>query len=197
MVAQPKTLEQPKYRIRRRLFATAGKTFDILTKSGEKELFSELKGFSLNRALNIYPLATEAKEDEPWLSISSDQLLGFNGLFCITDTVQNTTIGYLKRGGMESLTQKSWEIWDAQRNPLGTIYGPHPIVSSISSLIPFVPYSLNAYLGDEPIFKLHRSWNWATENWWITFGENKTSDSQSMRKLIMALSLTLCAIEGA
>ena len=97
------------YTLRRKVLTILGAKFHIYGPHGGLALFAKLKAFKIKEDIRIY--ADEAMTQEV-LSIRTQSVFDIAGTYDVFDSIENQTVGALRRKGLKSMLRDEWLILD-------------------------------------------------------------------------------------
>jgi len=178
------------YMIRRKVLKVFGGSFHVY--SGDKIVgFSAQKAFKLKEDIRVF--GDESKQEEI-LSIQARQVIDFAAAYDILDPRAGIKLGAARRKGMSSILRDSWEILDADDQPIGKLVedsaGMALIRRFLSNLVPQT-FHLSVPGSSAPVvFKQH--FNPFVYKLNVTIPRGCPLD----RRLIFGSAVLICAIEG-
>ncbi len=109
---------QNQYKIRKKVLAIGNKYW-IEDYAGNLLGFCKQKILKLKEDIRIF---SDESMNQELFNIKQEQIFDAWGSFAISDSVYNTTIGYIRRGFLSELGRDAWEIQDANKRPIGRIF---------------------------------------------------------------------------
>lgn len=106
------------YTIRRKFLKLFGASFTVFDPDEQLVGFSKQKAFKLREDIRVYTDESMATE---LLTIQARQIVDFSAAYDIVDAGERIKVGAARRRGFRSIVRDSWEILDANDQPLGTI----------------------------------------------------------------------------
>lgn len=178
------------YLIRRKVLKILGGSFHVY--SGDTIVgFSQQKAFKLKEDIRVY--ADDSKSEEI-LSIQARQVVDFAASYDIIDPRTGVKVGAARRKGFASLLRDSWEVMDAEDQPIGQLKedsaGMAMVRRFLTNIIPQT-FKMSVQGSHAPvIFKQH--FNPFIYKLQVTIPAGCSLD----RRLIFGAAVLICAIEG-
>ena len=178
-----------RYLIRRKVFKIFGESFHVY--DGDRVVgYSKLKAFKLKEDIRVY---VDDSMTEELLQIHARQIIDFSAAYDILDAESGSKIGAAQRRGLKSLARDSWELLDADDQPLAQLQedsmGMALMRRFLSNLI---PQSLHLESeGNQPtMFK--QQFNPFVYKLEVEIPPGSTID----RRLVFGTAVLIAAIEG-
>lgn len=177
------------YMIRRKVLKLFGGSFHVY--DGDRIVgFSEQKAFKLKEDIRVF---TDESKLQELLTIQARQVIDFSASYDVIDPVAGVKVGSARRKGFKSMFRDSWELMDAEDQPIGKLQedslGMAVVRRFVSNLVP-QRFSLEASGGSPVIFK--QRFNPIVYKLDVMIPHSCELD----RRLIFALAVLICAIEG-
>ncbi len=106
------------YLIRRKMFSFPGRKYQIFNAQGQQVLYSYQKAFKLKEDIRVY--ADEAMTQER-LVIQARQIIDFSAAYDIVDPTEKRKVGAVRRKGLKSILQDTWEFLNDDDQPIATL----------------------------------------------------------------------------
>jgi uncharacterized protein YxjI len=130
-------LDLKHYLIRRKVLKIFGASFHIYDAAGQVVGFSAQKAFKLKEDIRIF--SDESKSTE-LLAIKARQIVDFSAGYDVVDSTEGRKIGAARRKGWSSIVRDSWELLDAEDQPIARIQEDSTVMAMLrrflSNLIP-------------------------------------------------------------
>jgi len=129
--------ELREYTIRRKVLKIFGASFHVYDPSGRVVAFSSQKAFKLKEDIRVF---TDESKSTELLAVAARQVVDFSAAYDIVDSTENVKVGAARRKGWSSLVRDSWEVLDAEDEPVATLKEDSTIMAMLrrvlSNLIP-------------------------------------------------------------
>lgn len=93
-----------------------GKKYYIKDERGNTIFFARMEKFKLKPKIFVY---SDDSQREEVLVIAPRNILDFNATYDVVDARERTRVGSIKREGIKSIFQNSWNIFDVSGNVIG------------------------------------------------------------------------------
>lgn len=180
--------ELDRYLVRRKILKILGASFHIY--DGDRVVgFSNQKAFKLREDIRVYP---DENTQQETLLIRARQVVDFAAAYDIVDGTDGTLAGTARRKGFRSMLRDSWELLDADGQPIGQLQedstGMALARRFLSNLIPQT-FHLDGG-GGRVVFKQH--FNPFVYRLQVSIAKKCELD----RRLVAGLAVLIAAIEG-
>jgi len=177
------------YMIRRKVLKIFGSSFHVF--DGDRIVgFSKQKAFKLKEDIRVY--SDESLNDE-LLNIHARQIVDFSAAYDVIDSQSGEKVGAARRKGFSSIVRDSWELLDADDQPLARLQedsiGMAMARRFLSNLI---PQTFHLDDGGERPVKFKQRFNPFIYKLDVTIPESAAPD----RRLIFGAAVLIAAIEG-
>lgn len=181
-----------KYLIRKKVLKIVGGAFHIFEPDGRLAFYSEQKAFKLKEDIRLYTDETMSTEA---LVIKARQILDFSAAYDVVDPTTGEKVGALKRQGLKSLLKDAWVIMDANDREIGSIREDSMFLALLRRfVIKLIPQKYTGTIGASEVCTFKQNFNpFVTK---INVDFTPDINNQLDRRLGMAASVLLCAIEG-
>lgn len=149
------------------------------------------KGFKLKEDIRVFRDEQMTREV---LSIQARKVMDFSGAYDVIDSATGQRIGVLKRRGLKSIAQDTWDVCDANDAPFALIQEDHLIVALLRRFFNFIPQNYDMLIGGQRVMDLAQNFNPFTYHLVMDFTWDK--QNQVDRRLGIAAGILLAAIEG-
>ena len=178
--------------MRKKVLKLVGGAFHIYEPDGRLAFYSQQKAFKLKEDIRLYTdesMTTEA------LTIKARQILDFSAAYDVIDPATGDKIGALKRKGFRSILRDEWVIMDAGDDEIGSIKEDNMLLALLRRfVIKLIPQTYTGTIGETEVLTLRQNFNpFVTK---INVDFTPDIDNLLDRRLGMAASILLCAIEG-
>lgn len=183
------------YLLRRKFFRIFGGGFHLYGPDGELRLYTEMKRFRLREDIRLY---SDESMDTEILKISTQSIFDISGSYAVVDTLNNETVGGLRRRGLKSFLKDEWLLLDAEGAEIGTIKEDslfRALARRANELFAMVfPQKFNVEVRGEPVATFRQLFNPIVQKLELDF----TADTQGLldRRLGLAAAVLILAIEG-
>ncbi len=179
----------PAYRIRRKVLKLFGGSFHVY--DGDRVVaFCSQASFRLREDIRLYADETKTRE---LLWIQARQVIDFAASYGVIDSTTGTAVGVLRRRGLKSILRDSWEVLDADQQPLGQVEEDSTMMAllrrGLSNLIPQT-FHLRGASGGAAVFR--QRFNPVVYSLEVSVPQDVAVD----RRLVFAAAILLAAIEG-
>ncbi|MAB89175.1 MAG: hypothetical protein CMJ90_06930 [Planctomycetes bacterium] len=106
------------YTIRRKVLKIFGASFHVYDASGQVVAFSSQKAFKLREDIRVFTDDTRSTE---LMNVRARQIVDFSAAYDMVDSTENTKIGAARRKGWSSMIRDSWEVLDANDQPIASL----------------------------------------------------------------------------
>ena len=181
-----------KYLIRKKVLKLAGGAFHIYEPDGRLAFYSKQKAFKLKEDIRVFTdesMATEA------LTITARKILDFSAAYDVVDSTTGEKVGALKRKGFKSMLRDEWVIMDASDNEIGSIQEDSMFLALLRRFLSnLIPQTYAGSIDGKEVCLFRQNFNPFVTKINVDF----TADTGNLldRRLGMAASILLCAIEG-
>ncbi|MCK4268838.1 MAG: hypothetical protein KAX16_08405 [Actinomycetia bacterium] len=181
-----------KYLIRKKVLKLAGGVFHIYEPDGRLAFYSKQKAFKLKEDIRVFTdesMATEA------LTITARKILDFSAAYDVVDSMTGEKVGALKRKGFKSMLRDEWVIMDASDNEIGSIQEDSMFLALLRRFLSnLIPQTYAGSIDGKEVCLFRQNFNPFVTKINVDF----TADTGNLldRRLGMAASILLCAIEG-
>ena len=181
-----------KYLIRKKVLKLAGGAFHIYEPDGRLAFYSKQKAFKLKEDIRVFTdesMATEA------LTITARKILDFSAAYDVVDSMTGEKVGALKRKGFKSMLRDEWVIMDASDNEIGSIQEDSMFLALLRRFLSnLIPQTYAGSIDGKEVCLFRQNFNPFVTKINVDF----TADTGNLldRRLGMAASILLCAIEG-
>lgn len=110
--------ELDQYWIRRKFWSFLGASFHVYSTDDRMLAFTRQKAFKLKEDIRVFE--DEAKT-KPLLTVQARQIVDFSAAYDIVDTTTGSKVGAARRKGWSSILRDSWELLDANDQPVAKI----------------------------------------------------------------------------
>jgi hypothetical protein len=176
------------YTIRRKVLKIFGASFQIY--SGDRIVgFSQQKAFKLKEDIRVFSDETKSTEI---LTIQARQIVDFSAAYDIVDSAEEVKVGAARRKGMASLVRDSWELIDADDQPIAKLQEDSMGLALLRRFLTnLVPQSFHLSGGAAPVTFKQRF------NPFVYRLDVRIPMSCELdHRLIMGAAVLICAIEG-
>ncbi len=111
----PTAFEVDSYVIRRQFFKVFGAGFHIYGDDDNLLAYCKQKAFKLKEDIRIFE---DEEQSRPLLTIQARQAIDWSASYDIVDATTGSKVGAARRKGFTSLVRDSWEILDADDQPV-------------------------------------------------------------------------------
>lgn len=155
--------------------------------------FVKQKAFKIKEDISIY--ADESKNKE-LLRIKTKSIFDIMGTYDVTDSVTGQQIGALRRSGWSLLARDTWDILDANGNPIGRCQEDSLVKAILRrlGLSLIMPQSFTLTVGDQEVGVLKQTFNPFVPQFRVDFSMD--SAGKLDRRLGIATVILLQIIEG-
>ncbi len=178
------------YTIRRKVLKVLGASFHVYDPNNEVVAFSSQKAFKLKEDIRVFTDETKTTE---LIAIKARQVIDFSAAYDIVDSAENRKIGAARRKGFSSVVRDSWELLDADDQPIATIKEDSTVMAILrrilSNLIP-QNFTLSSLDGRE-LATMHVHFNPFIYRMTVA-----VTDREVDPRLVFASAVLLAAIEG-
>ena len=181
--------ELDRYLIRRQVLKVFGSSFHVF--DGDRIVgFSNQKAFKLKEDIRVY---TDESMAEELLRVHARKIIDFSSAYDIIDATSGKKVGAARRKGFKSIARDSWELLDAEDQPLAQLSEDSIAMALLRRLLSnLVPQSFHLEsAGDEPIVFKQR-FNPFIYKLEVEVPRDSTLD----RRLIFGAAVLIAAIEG-
>lgn len=183
------------YTLRRKVLTIAGAKFHIFDPAGGLALFAKLKAFKLKEDIRIY---ADEQMTQELLAIRTKSVFDISGTYDIYDSVDNQTVGALRRKGIKSMFRDEWLILDAGGKEVGVIKEDSGLKAFIRRFIEaasvLMPQRFHAEVGGRTVATYQQNFNPFVQRIAIDFSADTGNTFDA--RLGLAAAVLLCAIEG-
>ncbi len=110
--------EMNRYWIRRKFWTFLGASFHVYGSDDRMLAFTRQKAFKLKEDIRVFE--DEAKT-KPLLTIQARKIVDFSAAYDMVDAESGSKVGAARRKGWTSILRDSWELLDADDNPVAKI----------------------------------------------------------------------------
>ena len=180
-----------RYLIRRKILKILGASFHIYDTAEKVVGFSDQKAFKLREDIRIY---TDESMNDELLVIKARQIVDFAAAYDVVDAREGRKVGAARRKGFSSLVRDSWELLDANDQPIAQLQEDSMMMAVLrrflSNLIP-QHFQLRTTSGEEAAdFRVR--FNPFVYKLEVDIVPNTSVD----RRLILGAGVLMAAIEG-
>lgn len=183
---------QDRYLIRRKFWSFLGAKFQVFDPAGNLVFYSHQKAFKLKEDIRVY--ADEAMTQER-LVIKARQIIDFSAAYDVVDAVENVKVGALRRKGLASIIQDSWEFLDNQDRPIAQMTEDSTALALVRRfLVNLIPQKFHVTAGGRDIVHYRQNFN----PFLLKLNVELAADAGKILdpRLILAGGILLAAIEG-
>lgn len=178
------------YTIRRKVLKIFGASFHVYDPSGNVVAFSSQKAFKLKEDIRVF---TDESMGTELMAIRARQIVDFSAAYDMVDSSENVKIGAARRKGWSSMVRDSWEVLDANDQPIASLQEDSTAMALLrrflSNLIP-QKFHLRASDGRELAFlKVH--FNPIVYRMTVS-----VTDASIDPRLVFGAAVLLAAVEG-
>ncbi len=186
----PVTFELRDYSIRRKVLKIFGASFHVFDSSGRVVAFSSQKAFKLKEDIRVF---TDESMSSELMAIRARQIVDFSAAYDIVDSSKSVKIGAARRKGWSSMVRDSWELLDANDQPIASLREDSTLMALLrrllSKLIP-QKFHLRSLDGRELAFmRVHF-------NPFVYRMSVSVTDASIDPRLVLGAAVLLAAIEG-
>lgn len=179
------------YTIRRKILKIFGAAFHIYGSEDNLIGYCRQKAFKLKEDIRVYTDETMSTE---LLAIAARSVIDFSAAYDVTDSLHQTSLGTLRRKGLQSILRDEWHVLDASGNPVGTIREDNMALALVrrflSNLVPQVYHLVDG--NDEQIAELRTHFNPFIHRMTVNVADDCPIDPL----LVLAAGVLLMAVEG-
>lgn len=181
-----------RYTIRRKVFQLFGASFHIYDPDGNVAFYSRQKAFRLREDIRLY---TGEDMNTEVLTMKARTIVDFSATYDVIDSQFNSKVGALRRRGMASMLRDTWEFYDSNDQPIGTIREDHFLAALVRrTVLNVIPQSYTGTIGNQVVCYFRQNFNPFVQKIFLDF----SPDTQGLldRRLGIAAGILLCAVEG-
>lgn len=177
------------YLIRRKVFKIFGASFHVY--DGEQVVgFCKQKAFKLKEDIRLF---TDETAETELLVIQARQIIDFAAAYDIVDPKDGIKIGAARRKGLKSILRDSWELLDANDQPIATLQEDSASMAMVRRLLSnLIPQKFRINVGDEAPVILKQRFNPFIYKLDVGIPPQCSLD----KRLIAGLATLIAAIEG-
>lgn len=175
--------------IRRKFFKVFGASFHVY--SGERLIgFCKQKAFKLREDIRVY---TDESQQKELLSIRARQIVDFAASYDVVDPAEGKKIGAARRRGFSSIFRDSWELLDANDQPIAQLQEDSMLMATLRRFLSnLIPQTFAITAGTTPVATLKQRFNPFIFKLDVDVAQNCTID----KRLVFATAVLIAAIEG-
>ncbi len=178
------------FTIRRKFLKVFGASFHVNDKNNELIGFSKQKAFKLREDIRVY---TDESATEEVLLVRARQVIDFSAAYDIVDPTTNEKVGAAQRKGFSSMLRDSWELLDANDNPIGKLQEDSMFLATLRRFLTnIIPQTFRLDPDDGPPVVFKQRLNPVIYKLDVTIPSDNTVD----RRALFGLAVLLAAIEG-
>lgn len=180
------------YLVRKKVLSVLGAKFHIYNANQELVMFSQMKAFKLKEDIRLYSDETMSRE---LLTISARNIIDFSATYDVKDSRTGEHVGCLRRKGLKSILKDEWLILNANEAEIGRIKEDSRFKALLRRfLTSLIPQAYSVQVNGNTVSTFKQNFNPFVTKLNVDFSNDP---SQSIdRRLALAASVLLCAIEG-
>jgi len=177
------------YLIRRQILKIFGASFHVY--SGDELVgFCAQKAFKLKEDIRIF---TDESRAEALLEIKARQIVDFAAAYDVVDPRQGVKVGAARRKGMRSMLRDSWELLDANDQPLAQLQEDSMGMATLRRFLSnLIPQHFHLSAGGKTVANLRQHFNPFVYRLEVSVSQDCPID----RRLLFASAVLIAAIEG-
>ena len=184
------------YVLRQQVFTFLHRKFHLYDGAEQQVLlFSKMKGFKLKEDIRLF---SDESMSEEILRITARSVIDFSAAYDIIDVQSNQRIGVARRKGWSSLIRDSWELLDANEQPLGQIMEDSTLKAIVRRFVDFasllMPQAFHIEVAGQTLATFRQNFNPFVRKLQVDFSPDV--NHQLDRRLGLAVGILLMAIEG-
>lgn len=180
------------YLVRKKVLKLFGASFHIFDPNGQVVLFSNQKAFKLKEDIRLY---TGEDMQTEVLVIKARQVIDWAATYDVYDSVNQHSVGLLKRRGLKSFLRDEWIFADEQEREMGLIQEDSTLLALVRRLVTnLVPQNYHATINGKTVCTFRQNFNPFVMKVTVDFTED--TEGAIDRRLGIAAAILLCAIEG-
>jgi hypothetical protein len=180
-----------RFLVRRKVFRILGAGFHVYDAAGRVVGFSEQRAFKLKEDIRVF---SDERKSRELLMIRARQIIDFSAAYDVVDAVEGRKVGAARRKGWSSILRDSWELLDANDQPIAHLQEDSTALALLrrllTNLIPQRYHLLAA--GERQIAAMSQRFN----PFVFKLDVEVDRDCQVDRRLVLATAILLAAIEG-
>lgn len=184
------SFQKDEYHLQKKLFKFLGGAFYVRDKSENLVFYSEQKALKLKEEINVFAEESMATK---MLSINTEQILDVGATYTIQDATNDQNVGSLKREGLKSLFKDEWTFFSEHGEEIAKLTEKSVLRAFVSRFISFFPQSYVIRDDTGVIAIIEQKFHPFLLKYTLKF---KKPHPQVDRRLIIAMAIMLCAIEG-
>ena len=180
------------YIIRRKIFSFLGAAFHIYDPQGNVVFYSKQKAFKLKEDIRVY---TDESQSQEVLLIAARSVIDFSASYDVIDSASGEKIGVLRRKGLSSILRDQWQVLDAADQPVAAIREDSMALALVRRFLSnLIPQTFYCEADGQRLWTLKQNFNPFVLKIRLSFEGDP--DVVLDRRLAIAASILLCAIEG-
>lgn len=180
------------YFLKKQAIALTG-IFRIYNGNGQLVLFSRQKMFRLREDIRVY---SSEDMNQELLFIQARNIIDFSAAYDVIDSTTQTKVGALRRRGWRSMLRDTWDVLDANDQPLGVLIEDSQGRALLRRMLlgGLLPQNYDVLFGEQRVADLRQKFNLFRYELLMDFNEDP--QRRFDRRLGIAAGILLAAIEG-
>ncbi len=181
-----------RYFLKKQAIALTG-IFRIYNENGQMVLYSRQKMFRLREDIRAFSSEEMSQE---LLYIQARNIIDFSAAYDVIDSTTQTRVGALRRRGWRSVLRDTWDILDANNQPVGILQEDSQGRALLRRMLlgSLLPQNYDALIGGRRTADLRQKFNPFRYELLMDFSEDTQRSFD--RRLGIAAGILLAAIEG-
>ena len=145
------------YVIKRPFLSFLGRTFRVFAPTGALAMFVKHPMMKLREEFSVFADETER---EPLLRIKTREIIAINPTTDVFDAVSGEKIGTIRLRGLKSMLKDTWDLLDANDQPIGLMSEDSAL---LHRLFPIIPGKWHVELGGSEVMRVEQLFRFFTK----------------------------------